>query len=165
MLIYQGFSASQGCQKNIFRQNPLHPFSVLWISYRTRVRFAATSGYIFLTWGKAYSMHPWISASLMRTNPPMSPGVFAPTFPRSVSSSGGGRPSFLRDSRSHGGDHASFSGVILLSNIFSVRGGGLMPPGVELGTRRPASFALRQRLVSSYKSQTAHSAVFGITPR
>jgi len=58
MLIYQGFSASQGCPKNIFRQNPLHPFSVLWISYRPRVRFAAMAGYIFLTWGEAYSMHP-----------------------------------------------------------------------------------------------------------
>ncbi|KAF0993817.1 hypothetical protein BJQ97_00442 [Geobacillus sp. TFV-3] len=54
MLIYQGFAASQGCQKNIFRQNPLHPFSVLWISYRTRVRFAVTAGYIFLTWGSVF---------------------------------------------------------------------------------------------------------------
>ncbi|RDV22364.1 hypothetical protein DXK91_08965 [Parageobacillus toebii] len=25
MLIYQGFSAPQGCPKNIFRQNLLHP--------------------------------------------------------------------------------------------------------------------------------------------
>ncbi|MED4997615.1 hypothetical protein P9749_14970, partial [Geobacillus stearothermophilus] len=58
MLIYQGFSAPQGCPKNIFRQNPLHPFSVLWISYRPRVRFAATAGDIFLPWGEAYSMHP-----------------------------------------------------------------------------------------------------------
>ncbi len=58
MLIYQGFSAPQGCPKNIFRQNPLHPFSVLWISYRPRVRFASTAGDIFLPWGEAYSMHP-----------------------------------------------------------------------------------------------------------
>lgn len=63
---------------------------------------------------EAYSMHPWTSASLMRTNPPMSLGILVPTFPRSISSSGRGRLSSSRDSRSNGIHCARFSGVILL---------------------------------------------------
>jgi len=65
-------------------------------------------------------MHPWISVSLMRTNPPMSPGIFVPTFPRLVSSSDRGRLSSFKDSRSNGIDRASFSGFILLSSKCSI---------------------------------------------
>ncbi|MEJ9307202.1 hypothetical protein P4593_28290, partial [Priestia megaterium] len=44
--------------------------------------------------------------------------------------------------------------------ILPFAGGGLRPP-VAPGTRRPVSFAPRQTLVSSYKSQTAHSTASG----
>jgi hypothetical protein len=67
-------------------------------------------------------MHPWISASLTRTNPSKSPSIFTSTFPHSVLSSGRDRLSFRRDSRLHRCDYTSLSGVILLSTLLPFRG-------------------------------------------
>lgn len=165
MLIYQGFSASQGCPKNIFRQNPLHPFSVLWISYRPRVRFAATAGYIFLPRGEAYSMHPLDLRVADEDEPSHVSGRLRANIPsfglvirrRPAKLLWGLKVEWMKSRqllRCH----------LVVQRFFRSQGGGLRPP-VAPGTRRPVSFAPRQTLVSSYKSQTAHSTASGTRRR